>query len=300
MKRYTSQELKAFVSRPLFDEALLLRKDPAYPKISVLTPSYNQAQYLERTILSVLNQNYPNLEFIIIDGGSKDGSVDIIRKYEQYIAHWVSEPDKGQSDALNKGFKAMTGELVGWQNSDDIYMPGAFHRAVECFKKFPGYDLVFGNFCIVDEHDNIVRESCYRPFNKWDYLYLTPNVTNQSAFFTANIIRKTGDMNVNYYYLMDFDYFMRASEVGKFKYVNDFFGCFREQSLSKTLTGRESVEHQQVCAEVRARYGIAMDVHAPWIGQHPIMQSYFKFRRFVYYVLNGHFRHLWKRLTNTL
>jgi len=157
MRKFTSQDINEFVSRPLFDEKLILRKDPSYPKISVVTPSYNQAEFLERTILSVLNQNYPNLEYIIIDGGSTDGSVEIIKKYEKYLAYWVSEKDRGQAHALNKGFEKSTGDLIGWQNSDDIYLPGAFFKVAEAYKKKPNYDVYFGSVYFVDRDDKIIR-----------------------------------------------------------------------------------------------------------------------------------------------
>ena len=111
------------------------KKDNSYPKISIVMPSYNQVQFIERSILSILNQDYSNTELIIIDGGSEDGTIEIIKKYEDKITLWISEKDQGQSDALNKGFKHCTGEIYGWLNSDDIYLPNAFKNAVSVLKK---------------------------------------------------------------------------------------------------------------------------------------------------------------------
>ena len=135
MKKYSAKEIKEFISKPLFDKSIILNKNTSYPKISIVTPSYNQTQFLERTILSVLNQNYPNLEYIIIDGGSTDESVEIIKKYEKYLYYWVSEKDKGQSAAINKGFRKSKGEILAWQNSDDIYFPGVFKYIAKLFDK---------------------------------------------------------------------------------------------------------------------------------------------------------------------
>ncbi|MFQ5853820.1 MAG: glycosyltransferase family 2 protein, partial [Candidatus Binatia bacterium] len=128
----------------------------SYPLISVVTPSYNQAGYLERTILSVLDQNYPELEYIIIDGGSTDGSVDIIKRYDKYLKYWVSEPDRGQSHAINKGFQRATGELLGWLNSDDYYMPAALDRVAEVALANPGAGAFVGIGQIVDSRDRVI------------------------------------------------------------------------------------------------------------------------------------------------
>src|SRR5512134_129792 len=126
------------------------------PKISIVTPSFNQGKYLERTIRSVIEQDYPNLEYIIIDGGSTDESVEIIRKYEKHLAYWVSEPDRGQSHAINKGFDRATGEIFGWLNSDDWYVPGALKAVAEAFAANPEAGAVVGAGEMVDEEGKLV------------------------------------------------------------------------------------------------------------------------------------------------
>ena len=115
-----------------------------YPKISIVTPSFNQGKYIEQTIQSVLDQDYPNLEYIIIDGGSTDETVEIIKKYEHKIHYWVSEPDKGQTDGINKGFAKCTGEIFNWINSDDYYEPGTFYKLAKLFTEHPYVDVVCG------------------------------------------------------------------------------------------------------------------------------------------------------------
>ena len=165
MVKFTSQEIKEFVSKPIFNEKDTLKKDPHWPRISIVTPSYNQAEFLEKTILSILNQNYPNLEYIIIDGVSTDGSVEIIKKYERYLAYWISERDNGQADAINKGFKIATGDFIAWQNSDDVYLPGSFFKVIEKFEKYPNPDIVFGNVYLINESDEILKDMRFVRFN---------------------------------------------------------------------------------------------------------------------------------------
>jgi len=234
MKKYTSEEIKNFVSKPLFDERIILKKDPSWPKISVVTPSYNQAEFLERTILSVLNQNYPNLEYIIIDGGSTDGSVEIIKKYEKYLAYWVSEPDRGQAHALNKGFEKATGDLVGWQNSDDIYLPGAFFKVAEIYEKKPDYDVYFGNVYFIDENDEIIRDLRFVKFSPFSLIYEGTVLANQSSFISRKVFNKYGYLNENYKFAMDYEFWMRIRK-GKFLFVSEFLGCFRLHDSAKTF-----------------------------------------------------------------
>jgi len=236
LKNYTSREIKEFVSKPLFDEKVILNKDPNYPKISIVTPSYNQAQFLERTILSVLNQNYPNLEYIIIDGGSTDGSVEIIKKYKKYLACWVSEVDEGQADAINKGFKIVTGEFIGWQNSDDIYLPRAFYKVAKKFSENPDTDLVFGNRYSIDENENIIRDMRYVSFNHKSLLYEGSALNNQSAFWKKELMDKVGLFDESYKFCMDYDFWVRAGKIGKFLLIRDYLGAFRGHKDTKTNT----------------------------------------------------------------
>src|SRR3989442_14278812 len=130
--------------------------DNSYPKISVVTPSYNQGSYLEKTILSVLNQEYPNIEYIVIDGGSTDNSLDIIKKYEKYLKYWVSEQDRGQSHAINKGLSHATGDLLAWLNSDDYYMPRALRTFATMAITNPEASAFVGTGRVIDETGNIL------------------------------------------------------------------------------------------------------------------------------------------------
>jgi|AntAceMinimDraft_17_1070374.scaffolds.fasta_scaffold00810_12 glycosyltransferase involved in cell wall biosynthesis len=297
LKSYNfEKKLKEFVSKPLFDEKIILNKNPNYPKISIVTPSYNQADFLERTILSVLNQNYPNLEYIIIDGGSTDGSVEIIKKYEKYLSYWVSEKDKGQADAINRGFQKSTGSIAGWQNSDDVYAPNVISKTVKYLQRYPSVDLVFSDFCFINEHEEIIQEVRLRPFDRREYLYVSPNITNQTAFWRRELVSKVGGFNVKYKYAMDFDFFVRASEKGCFKYVKGFSGYLRVHAKSKTVTTGEDKQWLQEYAAIRERYGIRMDLNIPWNKQYRLAKWYFRLRRIFYYVSEGNMNYILKKL----
>ncbi|WP_322508462.1 glycosyltransferase family 2 protein, partial [Anaerolinea sp.] len=124
--------------------------------VNIVTPSFNQARFLEETMLSVLHQDYPHIEYIVVDGGSTDGSVDIIRRYADRLAWWVSEPDRGQTDAINKGFAHAHGEILAWLNSDDTYQPGAVRAAVEALEKHPEAAMVYGDAHYIDENGRVI------------------------------------------------------------------------------------------------------------------------------------------------
>ena len=166
-----------------------LSADVLWPKISVVTPSYNQGQFIEQTIRSVLLQGYPNLEFIIIDGGSDDNTLEIIRKYENWLTYWVSEPDRGQSHAINKGIRRATGEILLWLNSDDLVLPDAFNTVVSKFVENPEVRLIIGQAHIVNSCGEIIGE-LRSEFSSWEEIATNPrnSIRQVSTFFCAQLI----------------------------------------------------------------------------------------------------------------
>lgn len=256
---FCSKEIQAFVSRPLYDPNILSSKDSSYPKISVVIPSYNQVQFLERTILSVLNQNYPNTEIIIIDGSSKDGSIELIKKYEPYISYWVSEPDKGQSNAINKGFKMASGDIIGWQNSDDIYLPGFFCSAAESFQKYPKLELFVGNVYVIDEDDRITFEFKFPPFSVNELIYFGWNLSSQAVFLSRRVVKNVGLMREDIEVSFDWDWFIRVGKVVRHTALyKGFCGCYRMQPNQK-LAQYSPESRWQIEAEILQSHGVRVE-----------------------------------------
>lgn len=204
-----------------------------YPKISIITPSYNQGNFLEETIQSVLNQSYPDLEYIIIDGGSTDNSVEIIKKYENRLTYWVSERDKGQTDAINKGIRRSTGEIIGWMNSDDFYLPRAFFKVAKVFQKRPECIVVYSDRLFLNKEGRVVGWSALPPFDpqKSDY-----NVGSETAFWRREASDRIGELNTDLQFAMDVEFFSRLYQIGPFCKVNGYLGCFRGHDASKSST----------------------------------------------------------------
>lgn len=205
------------------------------PLVSIITPSYNQAQFLEETIRSVLEQDYPNLEYWILDGGSTDGSLEIIQRYAHRLAGWVSEPDRGQTDALNKGFHKARGEILAWLNSDDTYLPGAVSEAVHYLTKNPDIGLVYGDANLIDEHGKVLGSF---PAAQTDYARLRRgyvHIPQQSAFFRANLWKQVGPLDPSFYFAMDYDLWVRLAKVSRLLYISRRWANFRLHASGKSV-----------------------------------------------------------------
>lgn len=184
-----------------------------WPKISIITPTYNQAEFIEDTILSVIGQNYQNLEYIIIDGGSTDKTIEIIKKYESKLTFWVSENDRGQSHAINKGFQNATGDILMWLNSDDILLPNVLYY-VSNQVKINGSGLYFGNCIFLNDHDqnfycqgsNVILQS--NKFNLEENAF----IIQPSSFWTKDVWEKTGFINENLQFALDWEWFIRVKK----------------------------------------------------------------------------------------
>lgn len=206
------------------------------PRITLVTPSYNQSIFLRETIDSVLNQAYPNLEYIIVDGGSTDHSLDIIREYQDRIAWWVSEKDSGQSEAINKGFVRGTGELLGWINSDDILLPGCLHEIANCYLKKNKPDLIHANCIYIDQRGTVTR---FVPVPKQTRFFLNHGVwfaPSQTSFFKKTLLREVGYLDLRYHLAMDLDIWLRMLNAGaKVAYIPKYLGAYRFHPTSKTV-----------------------------------------------------------------
>ncbi len=205
----------------------------AYPLISIVTPSYNQGEFIEETIRSVLLQGYPNLEYIIIDGGSTDNSVDIIKKYELFLAYWISEKDEGQSDAINKGLRQSNGSIIGWLNSDDLYIKNTLKKIFYALHNHPSYILVHGNRILIDQASNVTGWSPQPKFNPMQTGY---TIASETVFWRRNAMEVVGLLKKELKFAMDLEFFLRLYLHGNFLKLNDYLGCFRCYSYNKSST----------------------------------------------------------------
>jgi glycosyltransferase involved in cell wall biosynthesis len=242
------------------------------PKISIVTPSYNQGKFLEETIISILNQNYPNLEFIIMDGGSDDNSRDIIEKYKNRLSYWVSEPDNGQADALSRGFQKSTGDILAYINSDDYYIPGSLMKIADIFLRNPFVQWVVGQGYLIDEYGNLMKKRKYPPITMNNMLYLENCVFQPATFWRRDLYYFVGGINPKYSFSFDYDLFLRLLENSPPHIIKDEIAVFRIHSNSKTtsISSTGVKEHSLIRKDF---------FHQKGIKENPILSLMGKFYR---------------------
>jgi len=200
--------------------------------VSIITPSFNQAAYLEQTITSVLNQDYPNIEYIVVDGGSTDDSVAVIKKYADKLAYWVSEKDHGQADAINKGFARATGEIIAWLNSDDYYLPGTISAAVKVFEEHPDVVLAYGNMLAVDERGKTFNSLTYKQLTLEDLLCF--QIIGQPAvFMRRSALQLTGGLDPVFHFMLDHHLWIRIAQRGNILHVPQTWAAARYHAEAK-------------------------------------------------------------------
>ena len=223
------------------------------PKISVVVPSFNQAKYLELTLRSILDSGYPDLELVVIDGGSTDGSVDIIRKYERAMKFWCSEADGGQTQGLIKGFSHATGEIQCFLNSDDLFEAGTLGEVGEYFREHPDVDAVYGNALWIDCHGRAIRPQKEIPFNRFIFLYTYNYIPGMSMFWRRRIYDRAGGLNAAFQLAFDADLWMRFSDhQGRIAHVARQWSRMRWYPEQKTQRLRGVTIREDMT--VRARY----------------------------------------------
>lgn len=267
--------------------------DETAPRISVVMPSFNQGPFIEKSILSVLNQQYTNIELIIVDGGSEDETIDIIRRYEGPKCKLIMEDDEGQSDALNKGFAAATGDIYGWLNSDDLYVPHAFETASKILKGRGGPEIVFGDWLSVDSSDNVIDLHYAFDFCINHLIYEGFTLNAQAMFWSADVHKDFRGFYIDLHNTMDYqmmlDFGLRKSNA--FCRVPVVLGAFRRYEGQKTtaLSPRVVDEHKKISE----RYAL----RRKYSSTGSFIRLVFRFRRLRWYFLRGGLTELVKRVS---
>lgn len=258
---------------------------PDLPLVSLVTPAFNQGAYLEETIRSVLDQGYPRLEYIVIDGGSKDGSVEIIRRHADRLAYWVSEPDGGQTDAINKGFSHAHGDVFAWLNSDDVYRPGAVAEAVAFLQAHPEVGMVYGDAEYISKEGRVIGRF---PAAQTDYRRLRQgfvHVPQQAAFFRARLWKLVGPLDPTFYFAMDYDLWVRIAALSPIRYHPRLWAAFRIHDTAKSMVEADRCWPEMIRVHRREGGGWFAKIFARYLARRlvePVMPYRLKLRLWAY------------------
>jgi glycosyltransferase involved in cell wall biosynthesis len=253
----TERVVRSLTVGVLYDvQGTALLTNTNWPQISVVTPSLNQATFIEETIRSVLDQNYPSLDYIIIDGNSTDGTQTILRKYGTRL-RWLSEKDLGQSDAINKGIQMARGEILSYLNADDLYLPETLWQAGRFFSNNPIVDWLYGNCRLIDEAGKTIGKLQAPRFNLNRMVMGAEYIPQPTVFWRRRAAEMAGKMDVRLQYAMDYDFFIRLGKRNPGHHLNSELACFRFQPSSKTILEEE--KHWREVLMVSERYGLK-----PW------------------------------------
>jgi glycosyltransferase involved in cell wall biosynthesis len=254
--------------------------------ISIVTPSYNQGHYLRETIESVINQQGDfHLDYIVVDGGSKDESIEIIRHYERMLNEgawpvrcrgiryrWISEKDKGQTDAIMKGFRMAEGEILAWLNSDDTYLPGALLKVVNIFEREPVVSVLYGRTHFTDEKGGIMGKYPTEPFD-YGRLAMFNFICQPSVFFRRRAFEEVGGLDTSLHYVMDYDLWIRLGQRFAFRYLPEYLSTYRLHEESKTISPAVAlVNHREALETVKKYYGWA-PLNRVYIYCHHLLKS---------------------------
>lgn len=230
-----------------------LNQSSNIPLVTVVTPSFNQGRYIRGTIESVLSQDYPNLEYWVIDGGSSDETQDVLKSYGHRL-NWVSEKDQGQADAVNKGFRRAKGEIFGWLNSDDTYWPGAIRRVVQFFQANPEISMVYGEAYNVDAQGKTIERY---PTEEFDYQRLAETcfICQPTVFLRRHVFEDVGPLDVTLHYCLDYEYWMRLGKRFRVSYMPESLATSRLHGAAKTVAKR-SEAHQEIIPIIQRHYSL--------------------------------------------
>lgn len=270
-------------------------KNLKIPLISVVMPSFNKAKYIEKSILSVLNQNYQNVELIIIDGGSEDGTVEIIKKYNEFISYWVSEKDNGQSNALNRGFKKTNGEILCWLNSDDLFLPGALKTASQTLTKNSKKKICYGDWLSIDVDDKIIDRHFAFNLNVNHLKYEGFNFNAQSLFWRREVHETFSGFDTKLNKTMDYQMMIEFSikqTKQAFIRIEKPLAAFRRYAGQKTGIYGEEENNEHQYLSVKYKY----DDKYKFFGK--LKRFFFRFRRAMWYFKRGGIKELKKRISN--